>query len=146
MAAICGHNWTIFLRFSGGRGVLTTLGVLFVLVPWLALAALAFNCIFLPPRQFALGTFIALIIIPVLSWFASSLFRIEQSVSLAIGLGAIGLLLFFRRLTAPQTEFSSTVPAGELLLNRLLFDRDIKDRKKWLNRAPPELISKKGQD
>jgi glycerol-3-phosphate acyltransferase PlsY len=144
-AAICGHNWTIFLRFSGGRGVLTTLGVLFVLVPWLALAALAFNCIFLPFRQFSIGTFIALIVIPVLSWFSSDVFRIVQSISLTMGLVIIVLLLFIRRLTAPQTEFSSTVPTGELLLNRLLFDRDIRDRKKWLGRTPSEMASREGQ-
>jgi acyl phosphate:glycerol-3-phosphate acyltransferase len=29
--AICGHNWTIFLNFKGGKGVATTLGVLFAL-------------------------------------------------------------------------------------------------------------------
>ncbi|MFA5311020.1 MAG: glycerol-3-phosphate 1-O-acyltransferase PlsY [Candidatus Omnitrophota bacterium] len=28
LSAICGHNWTIFLSFRGGKGVATTLGVL----------------------------------------------------------------------------------------------------------------------
>lgn len=28
LACICGHNWTIFLNFKGGKGVATTLGVL----------------------------------------------------------------------------------------------------------------------
>lgn len=28
LSCICGHNWTIFLRFRGGKGVATTLGVL----------------------------------------------------------------------------------------------------------------------
>ncbi len=27
-SCICGHNWTVFLRFKGGKGVATTLGVL----------------------------------------------------------------------------------------------------------------------
>ena len=27
-ACICGHNWSLFLRFKGGKGVATTLGVL----------------------------------------------------------------------------------------------------------------------
>jgi len=27
-ACVCGHNWTLFLRFRGGKGVATTLGVL----------------------------------------------------------------------------------------------------------------------
>ena len=28
LAAVCGHNWTVFLRFKGGKGVATSLGVL----------------------------------------------------------------------------------------------------------------------
>jgi len=28
LACIAGHNWTIFLRFKGGKGIATTLGVL----------------------------------------------------------------------------------------------------------------------
>jgi len=28
ICCICGHNWTIFLKFKGGKGVATTLGVL----------------------------------------------------------------------------------------------------------------------
>jgi len=40
LAAIIGHSWPVFLRFNGGRGMLTTLGVVFILVPWLGLIAL----------------------------------------------------------------------------------------------------------
>jgi glycerol-3-phosphate acyltransferase PlsY len=32
LAAVIGHNWPIFLGFRGGRGVSTTLGILYVLV------------------------------------------------------------------------------------------------------------------
>ena len=28
LCCICGHNWTVFLKFRGGKGVATTLGVL----------------------------------------------------------------------------------------------------------------------
>jgi len=33
IAAICGHNWTIFLGFKGGKGVNTSLGVALGLMP-----------------------------------------------------------------------------------------------------------------
>lgn len=33
MAAIIGHNWPVFLKFKGGRGVVTTIGVFLVLSP-----------------------------------------------------------------------------------------------------------------
>jgi glycerol-3-phosphate acyltransferase PlsY len=40
LAAVIGHNWPVFLKFRGGRGVSTTIGVLLVLVtiPMLVLA------------------------------------------------------------------------------------------------------------
>jgi len=31
LATIVGHNWSVFLRFGGGRGMLTTLGVALIL-------------------------------------------------------------------------------------------------------------------
>ncbi len=37
LAAIAGHNWSVFLRFKGGRGVATFFGGLFFLCPWAAL-------------------------------------------------------------------------------------------------------------
>lgn len=40
MAAVVGHNWSVFLRFSGGRGVNTGLGGLFAMVPVWASGAL----------------------------------------------------------------------------------------------------------
>lgn len=37
MAAFVGHNWSIFIRFTGGRGVSTSLGGLFAVAPvWAA--------------------------------------------------------------------------------------------------------------
>lgn len=40
LAAIAGHVWTVFLRFKGGKGVATALGVLLGLAPWATLSAL----------------------------------------------------------------------------------------------------------
>ena len=40
-AAICGHNWTVFLRFRGGKGVATSAGVLLALSPVLLLSSAA---------------------------------------------------------------------------------------------------------
>lgn len=37
LAAVAGHNWPVFLKFKGGRGVATFFGGLFFLCPWAAL-------------------------------------------------------------------------------------------------------------
>jgi glycerol-3-phosphate acyltransferase PlsY len=134
LAAISGHNWPVFLRFNGGRGILAALGVVFAFAPWLALVLTVVAFAWLPFGQFALGTLIALVLLPIFSWFLNKPFDVEQPLALTLGFVAILLLLIIRRLTAPRS--STGVPAGELIVNRLLFDRDIRDRKAWVSRKP----------
>ena len=40
IASVMGHCWSPFLRFNGGKGVATTVGVLLYLVPWITIACL----------------------------------------------------------------------------------------------------------
>ena len=136
LAAIIGHNWSVFLRFSGGRGMFTSLGVILILSPKLGLAALALAYLFAPFRQLPLGVTIALISLPILSWFMSQPLGIEQPLPLTLGFVTILLLAVIRRLMAPRTSVSASVSSGELIVNRLLFDRDIKDRKAWISQTP----------
>ena len=44
LATVIGHNWSMFLRFKGGKGVATTFGVVIVLS---LLAAVAFGAVWL---------------------------------------------------------------------------------------------------
>lgn len=39
-AAICGHNWSVFIGFTGGRGVATSGGALGAMSPWSVLVVL----------------------------------------------------------------------------------------------------------
>jgi glycerol-3-phosphate acyltransferase PlsY len=39
-AAILGHNFPIFLKFKGGKGVATSYGVILAVAPWIGLACL----------------------------------------------------------------------------------------------------------
>lgn len=133
LAAVIGHNWPVFLRFNGGRGIFTSLGVISMLVPWLGLTALIIAYGMAPFRQLALGTFIGLASLPIFSWFLSQPFGIERPLPITLGFVAIFLLATIRRLTAPRTIFTASVNPGRLLVNRLLFDRDISDREAWIN-------------
>ena len=135
LAVIAGHNWPVFLHFSGGRGLLTTLGVVFILAPWLALVLAVVAFAWLPFKQLALGTTCAMVLLPILSWFLSQPLGIEKSLPFTLGFVAMFLLLVIRRLTAPRTSVTASVSPGELIVNRLLFDRDIRDRKVWISQS-----------
>jgi glycerol-3-phosphate acyltransferase PlsY len=138
IAAIVGHNWPVFLGFNGGRGLLTTLGVVFILAPWLALILAVIAFAWAPFKQLALGTLLAMLLLPIFSWFLSEPLGIKEVLPLTLGFVAIFLLLIIRRLTAPETPLTASVPTHQLLLNRLLFDRDLRDREAWLRRQPPK--------
>ncbi len=74
LAAVVGHNWSIFLKFTGGKGVATTIGVLAILMHhydyWYGL--LIFLGIIgiglLITRNVALSNGIALLCLPVIAW------------------------------------------------------------------------------
>ncbi|HHY46165.1 MAG TPA: glycerol-3-phosphate 1-O-acyltransferase PlsY [Firmicutes bacterium] len=60
LAAIAGHNWSIFLRFRGGKGVATSLGVAFMLSPVLTLAVIGvFVVVVALTRYVSLGSVVA---------------------------------------------------------------------------------------
>jgi len=138
LAAIIGHNWPVFLRFSGGRGVLTTLGVAFFLplangplVPWALIISLALVAIFtFGLHNLPVGTIAGMAALPLAGWLTG------EPLAFTLGFLAMFLVMVIRRLTAPKSSLTASVPTGELLINRLLFDRDIKDKEAWIYRQP----------
>ncbi len=133
---VIGHNWPVFLRFRGGRGVFATLGVITILSPLLGLYTLVMPYLFAPFRYVALGVFFAYVSVPTLAWFLSEPLNIEEPLPVTLGVVAIVLIGISKRLLAPRTALSKSIPLGVLLFNRLLFDRDISDRKAWIYRSP----------
>ncbi len=132
LAAIIGHNWPVFLRFNGGRGIFTSLGVISMLVPWLGLIILFIAYGLAPFHQLAVGVFLGVLFAPIAAWFLSQPLGVTDKLPLALGFLALFLVVVIRRLTAPRTIFTASVTRGQLLVNRLLFDRDIRDREAWI--------------
>ncbi|TCS93411.1 glycerol-3-phosphate 1-O-acyltransferase PlsY [Hazenella coriacea] len=67
IAAIVGHNWPIFLRFRGGKGVATTVGVTALLFFYAALISGILAILFIIlTRYVSLGSLIYTISIPVI--------------------------------------------------------------------------------
>ncbi len=76
VAAVCGHNWTCFLNFKGGKGIATTLGVLIgltVVIPQARIAVLlcvvVWTLAFLVSRIVSLSSLITAICLPVFMIF-----------------------------------------------------------------------------
>jgi len=142
VAAIIGHNWPVFLGFSGGRGILTTLGVVFILMPWGVAVFLAIVSLTILVKSSPLPVLAGITALPLISWFFSQQLGIEEPLPVTLGFLAIFLIIVIRRLTARQTTAVS-IGKKQLLLNRLLFDRDIRDKEAWVHRVPPEASSSK---
>jgi len=139
---VIGHNWPVFLRFQGGRGVFTSLGVITMLSPWLGLIILVMAYALAPLRQVALGVLLALVSLPIFSWFLSQPLGIEERLPVTLGFVALALIGLSKRLVVPRTPLSKSVAPGQLIINRLLFDRDIRDRKAWIRQPPKDSSSK----
>jgi len=134
VAVVVGHNWPVFLRFQGGRGVFTTLGVITMLAPWLGPIALVYPYLFFAPFHLvSLGVSTVMVILPILSALANKPLGIAEPLPTTLGIAALLVIMIIRRLTAPRSPISATVSTGELITYRLLFDRDIRDRKAWIN-------------
>ena len=72
LAAVCGHNWTVFLNFKGGKGVATSLGVLIGLMIKVAslraavvLLLLIWGAVFLFTGYVSLASMISVVFLPL---------------------------------------------------------------------------------
>ena len=140
LLAVMGHNWSVYLRFSGGRGIAVGIGGLLVLA-WKAL--LAYLVIFFLGwiifRSTALWFGIALAALPL---GAGALGEPATVVMFCIALLAVSALK--RLLSNP-----GTAPPGlrwrDMAMSRLLYDRDTPGAKGWVGRTPEETHTEDGQ-
>lgn len=136
VAAVAGHNWPVFLRFNGGRGLLTTMGIVLFLMPWGVASFLAIALIGRLSKDFPLPVLGGLISLPLVGWLSG------EPLAMTLGLTAMVIIMVIRRLTAPRTPLTASVSGGQLFINRLLFDRDIRNRRAWVHRPPSSQSTK----
>ena len=137
LAAIAGNNWSLYLKFTGGRGIAVALGALFVLGlnEWCQLLIL-FSGIGLGgwfiTRSSGVWVYISLLLLPVWSVLLGE--------PLAVTWFCVGLLglVTLKRLTSNWNPPTSGVPLREVYFNRLFRDRDVARREDWLERGPSD--------
>lgn len=131
LAAAAGHNWPIFLRFTGGRGLSCFLGIWLVFFPWgfpWMLAFLTAGWLLGDSAPWALAGIAS---VPLLAYF------IDGPEIVAPLAGAMLLLTLAKRLEANRRPLPPAGPERRrVLLYRLLLDRDIASHAGWIRRKP----------
>jgi glycerol-3-phosphate acyltransferase PlsY len=133
LAAVAGHNWPIFLRFTGGRGLGGFMGVLLVIFPWgfpWMLGFLAVGWLLGDSAPWALASLVTL---PLLAHL------IGGPDIVAPATGIMLLLTLGKRLEANRRPLPP--PGAErrrVILRRLFLDRDIASHREWIQRQPNE--------
>jgi len=137
LAVMVGHNWPVFLRFHGGRGIATLCGIAVMLPilnpnevsPWPtvigASTVILVTAIF---RTSPLSVLLGAAFLPLTSWPFGS------SIPVVMAFLAVFVVVVVKRLTAQPLPEGITISKRRLYMNRLLYDRDIADRGAWLHR------------
>lgn len=132
LAALAGHNWSPFLGFAGGRGVGAAIGFMLALSrPALAVfIAVALTGVALRkiPQFVGLGILMA----PIVACAR------RQPGAIVAGHAGMAGLLIVKRLLANDGSLPSGSGARDILVSRLVYDRDARDRQTWVGGAGPQ--------
>jgi glycerol-3-phosphate acyltransferase PlsY len=115
VAAITGHNWSIFLKFAGGRGIGTFIGAFLALSPKILWPSLVPFVLLGIIWNLSIGTILFLICALILS------IQFQQFETAGI-FTLISLLPIFLKRLSPMKELS--LEKKGLIRNRLIFDND----------------------
>jgi glycerol-3-phosphate acyltransferase PlsY len=132
VAAIAGHNWSPFLLFTGGRGVATMIGGILGFVGWReAIILILVGGVWgrMITKQFALWLSIGIALLAPVAFLTGAPRDLAW-----FDLGAL-LVLALKRLTANWERPWPGEPLWSVFWHRLVYDRDIADHKKWINRG-----------
>ena len=131
LAAVAGHNWSLYLRFAGGRGMSTAFGVLLGLgLPILVAVFAVFTGVGLLRREASLWMGRGVLLLPPVS------LALGQSTAVVLCCTGLLALLGTKRVMANREPLPTGVSRWQGLRNRLLYDRDIRSREQWVSRTP----------
>ena len=131
LAAMVGHNWSLYLGLKGGRGIGAAMGLLLVVFPlgvlwvlvWVALGRLK-------PHAAAVPALLGLISLPIL---AGAMGQPTATVWACLGML---LITIAKRIEGNREELPAGDGARAVLWRRLFLDRDISDFDVWARQTP----------
>lgn len=92
-AAIAGHNWPVFLRFRGGKGVATSAGMLLGIAPGsVGIGLLSWMLVFAATRYVSVASVTAAVVVPAAEWWLKAGSERLRPMSLTL----VGALVIWR--------------------------------------------------
>ena len=105
VASIVGHNWPVYLKFKGGKGIATSAGVLLGVAPAaVGIGLISWIVLFVASRYVSVASIGAAIVVPVVSWTMYS----RKGLLLPIVLTILGLLAVWRHKSNIERLISGT--------------------------------------
>jgi glycerol-3-phosphate acyltransferase PlsY len=130
LAAITGQAWSVFLGFSGGRGVGPSIGFMLGLAPPVLVTFIVVSLLGWPLRSFPLTVGVAAGLTPLASLI------IDGAGPVAAGCLGMAFIVLAKRLLTNRIGLPADQDWRDVLLNRLFFDRDVRERDAWVHRTP----------
>ncbi len=128
--AVVGHCWSVYLAFTGGRGMATALGALLPVFPSALVWILGVHFVAAAFKLAALGDILALVGLPLLA------LALGQSPPVVATCAAILVLVAAKRLHANSLPLPTDPSARwNVLRRRLLYDRDVAPGEAWTERT-----------
>jgi len=124
LASVIGHNWMVWLKFSGGKGMGATIGALAVAMPlygyWQGIVIFLgiFLVVVLITRNVALASCTGLVFLPLITWLGT---KSLTATSVAIALGVVILIKFLPTARAAWAKSRTK--------EEFIFDRWQRDKK-----------------
>ncbi len=136
LAAILGHNYSIFLKFKGGKGVATSLGVVIGIVPEIAvLAFFLWLLVVTLTRYISIASILAAVSVPALMWLSSHAHTVHTQRPippeyLYLGLFGAGFILLKHRSNLVRLMNGTELKIGQKVqMDRVVgFDPDDKNK------------------
>ena len=126
LASVIGHNWMVFLKFRGGKGMGATFGTLAVLLPvygyWQGLAIL-FGIILIPfiiTRNVALSMSVGLIALPFIIWLG-----MNSGIGIIMAV-ILGLVIAIKFLPTARAAVAKSKTIGDFVFDRWQREKDEK--------------------
>lgn len=128
LAALLGAAWSVYIGFSGGRAITSSIGFMLILSPPTLVVFTIVSLIGVALRNIPPAVGLGVLMSPA----AALVFEGPG----AIAAGCLGMagIVFGKRLLA-DGRLPERPERREVLLNRLLFDRDIRSRDEWVRRG-----------